>query len=87
MSVRIPILDATELAKSVLVRLGHDQEDAAVAADHLIDAELRGLGYAGFGRLVSIAEQIRNAAIRNGRSAFCKRARCQRALMGEIISD
>lgn len=58
-SVRVPISDATALAKSVLVRLGHDQKDATVAADHLIDAELRGLGYAGFGRLVSIAEQIR----------------------------
>jgi delta1-piperideine-2-carboxylate reductase len=58
-SVRLSITDAEALANAALVRLGFDAEEAAIATRHLIDAELRGLGYAGFGRLVSIAEQIR----------------------------
>jgi delta1-piperideine-2-carboxylate reductase len=56
--VRLALSEANALAEAVLRRLGYDKSDAEAAAGHLIDAELRGLGYAGFGRLVSIAEQI-----------------------------
>jgi LDH2 family malate/lactate/ureidoglycolate dehydrogenase len=57
-SVRLSIVEAQTLANAALMQLGFDAPDAAIAMRHLIDAELRGLGYAGFGRLVSIAEQI-----------------------------
>jgi delta1-piperideine-2-carboxylate reductase len=57
MNVRLSIADGQALANAALLRLGFDAEEAAIATSHLIDAELRGLGYAGFGRLVSIAEQ------------------------------
>jgi delta1-piperideine-2-carboxylate reductase len=62
-SVRLSITDAEALANAALVRLGFDAEEAAIATRHLIDAELRGLGYAGFGRLVSIAEQIKKRGL------------------------
>lgn len=59
MNVRLSIATAETLATAALVQLGLDAKDATIAMRHLIDAELRGLGYAGFGRLVSIAEQIK----------------------------
>lgn len=57
--MRLTIAEASSLAHAVLMRVGHNASDASIAAKHLIDAELRGLGYAGFGRLVSITEQIK----------------------------
>ena len=59
--MRLSLADARALAEAAFVRLGHDAEESRIAADHLIDCELRGLGYAGFGRLVSIGERIRRA--------------------------
>jgi LDH2 family malate/lactate/ureidoglycolate dehydrogenase len=38
--------------------LGHDREEAALIADHLIDCELRGVHYGGLARALSIAERI-----------------------------
>jgi delta1-piperideine-2-carboxylate reductase len=38
--------------------LGHDDPDAQLIADHLIDCELRGLGYGGLARAISIGERI-----------------------------
>lgn len=38
--------------------LGHDDHDAALIADHLIDCELRGVHYGGLARAISIAERI-----------------------------
>jgi delta1-piperideine-2-carboxylate reductase len=41
-----------------MAALGYDAADAALIADHLIDCELRGLGYGGLARALSIAERI-----------------------------
>ena len=41
-----------------MAALGHDANDAALIADHLIDCELRGLHYGGLARAISIAERI-----------------------------
>jgi LDH2 family malate/lactate/ureidoglycolate dehydrogenase len=41
-----------------MASLGHDVPDAALIADHLIDCELRGLGYGGLARAISIAERF-----------------------------
>jgi delta1-piperideine-2-carboxylate reductase len=37
---------------------GHNDEDAHLIADHLIDCELRGLAYGGLARAISIAERF-----------------------------
>jgi delta1-piperideine-2-carboxylate reductase len=57
--VRLTLSEANALSEAALRQLGYDKSDARAATGHLIDAELRGLGYAGFGRLASIAEQIK----------------------------
>jgi delta1-piperideine-2-carboxylate reductase len=70
--VRLPLQEATALAEAALIRLGHEVKDASVAARHLIDAELRGLGYAGFGRLVSISERIKKCGYSRQKIAITK---------------
>lgn len=56
--MRLTIAEARELAENALTKLGHDRQEAGIIADHLMDCELRGLGYAGLARLLSIAERI-----------------------------
>lgn len=63
--MRLTIPEATALIESGLARLGHDEGEARIIADHLMDCELRGLDYAGFARLLSIADRLD----RTGRSA------------------
>jgi LDH2 family malate/lactate/ureidoglycolate dehydrogenase len=41
-----------------MAKLGHDERDAALIADHLMDCELRGLAYGGLARAISIAERL-----------------------------
>ena len=59
MTISLTIANARALAEAAFMRLGFDATETKIVVGHLIDAELRGLSYAGFGRLVSIAEQIR----------------------------
>src|SRR5580700_5330958 len=56
--MRLTIRDAHDLAARVMAALGHHAADAELIADHLIDCELRGLGYGGLARAISIAERI-----------------------------
>src|SRR5580658_6767436 len=56
--MRLTIREAHDLAARVMAALGHDEADAAIIADHLIDCELRGLSYGGLARAISIAERI-----------------------------
>jgi LDH2 family malate/lactate/ureidoglycolate dehydrogenase len=58
--VSVPIEDARDLVVSLMAQMGHNQDEAALVADHLIDAELRGLPYAGLSRAVSVAQKIRD---------------------------
>jgi delta1-piperideine-2-carboxylate reductase len=46
------------MAARVMAGLGHDGPDAELIADHLMDCELRGLGYGGLARAISIAERL-----------------------------
>ena len=67
--MKLTVRAARDLAERVMAVLGHDATDAALIADHLIDCELRGLGYGGLARAISIAERLartgdRRAAIR-----------------------
>lgn len=56
--MRLTIPEAHRLITDVMETLGHDATDAAVIAGHLIDCELRGLGYGGLARAISIAERF-----------------------------
>jgi delta1-piperideine-2-carboxylate reductase len=56
--VKLSIKEASALAEAVLMKLGYRQDEARIAAGHLIDCELRGLEYAGFARMLSITDRI-----------------------------
>ncbi|HWL80456.1 MAG TPA: Ldh family oxidoreductase [Roseomonas sp.] len=49
---------ARALSLRSLEGLGYDPAQAAVITDHLMDCELRGLGYAGLARILSIAGRL-----------------------------
>ncbi|HUA22109.1 MAG TPA: Ldh family oxidoreductase [Bryobacteraceae bacterium] len=59
--MRLTVKDAHDLTARVMAALGHDATDAGLIADHLIDCELRGLGYGGLARAISIAERFQRA--------------------------
>src|ERR1700689_202312 len=56
--MRLTIPEAHQLAARVMATLGHDAADSELIADHLIDCELRGQGYGGLARALSIAERM-----------------------------
>ncbi|GAB2915653.1 L-sulfolactate dehydrogenase [Paraburkholderia jirisanensis] len=47
-----------ELAHASLAQLGYDAGETQIITAHLIDCELRGLGYSGLARILSIAERL-----------------------------
>jgi LDH2 family malate/lactate/ureidoglycolate dehydrogenase len=51
--------EARELARSALARLGFDQEEAAIVADHVVDAALCGYEYSGLPKILNVAEHVR----------------------------
>ena len=56
--MQLTVKEAHQLAVRVMSAVGHDEADAGLIADHLIDCELRGLSYGGLARAISIAERI-----------------------------
>lgn len=56
--MKFTVAEARDFAVRVMAELGHDAADSALIADHLIDCELRGLGYGGLARAISIAERL-----------------------------
>lgn len=60
----LAIEQARQLAHDSMVACGHTASEAATIADHLIDCELRGLGYGGLARCVSLVENLRNPGFR-----------------------
>lgn len=56
--MQLTVHKAHQLAVRVMSAVGHDEADAGLIADHLIDCELRGLSYGGLARAISIAERI-----------------------------
>jgi delta1-piperideine-2-carboxylate reductase len=56
--MRLTISEAHQLAARVMATLGHDAADSELIADHLMDCELRGQGYGGLARAISIAERM-----------------------------
>lgn len=64
--VRLAIAQARRLVEAALGANGYDDAEAAAVADHLMDCELRGLGYSGLARAVTIIEHDRRAELRRG---------------------
>jgi delta1-piperideine-2-carboxylate reductase len=58
--MKLTVAEARALANAVMTRLGHDREESALIADHLIDCELRGVHYGGLARALSIVERMRH---------------------------
>lgn len=56
--MRLTVAEARALAMRAMQAVGHDEADARLIADHLIDCELRGLSYGGLARAVSIVERL-----------------------------
>lgn len=54
----VPLAQARNLATRALSGLGLNTREADITADHLIDCELRGLGFSGLARILSIAERL-----------------------------
>lgn len=54
----VTLEEARAVAMTALRRLGLSDVEADVAADHLLDCELRGLHYAGLARILSIADRL-----------------------------
>jgi delta1-piperideine-2-carboxylate reductase len=54
----VSLHQARDLAERALRALGLPAEEAGITADHLIDCELRGLGYSGLARILSIADRL-----------------------------
>ncbi len=61
--INILIKDARMLVERCMRKVGYEQADAALITDHLIDAELRGQGYAGLERAFSVIEKVRNSSL------------------------
>jgi delta1-piperideine-2-carboxylate reductase len=56
--MQLTVRQAHRLAVQAMSAVDHDETDAGLIADHLIDCELRGLNYGGLARAISIAERI-----------------------------
>jgi LDH2 family malate/lactate/ureidoglycolate dehydrogenase len=55
--MRVTVEQARALADRAMRAIGHDEGEARLIADHLIDCELRGVTYGGLARAVSIVER------------------------------
>jgi delta1-piperideine-2-carboxylate reductase len=56
--MRLTLAAARSLLETVMATVGHDRDDAALIADHLLDCELRGASYGGLSRALSIVERL-----------------------------
>ncbi len=56
--MKLLIADARALTERALAAYGYTAAEAAIIADHLIDCELRGLGYGGLARCLSILDRL-----------------------------
>jgi LDH2 family malate/lactate/ureidoglycolate dehydrogenase len=56
--MKLTLAAVRELAHASLAQLGYDAGETQIIAAHLIDCELRGLGYSGLARILSIAERL-----------------------------
>jgi LDH2 family malate/lactate/ureidoglycolate dehydrogenase len=64
--MKLGIEDARRLMEAALTASGYSAAEAVVIADHLMDCEVRGLGYAGLARAVTIIEHDRRSGLVRG---------------------
>lgn len=57
--MRLSLSDARRLARDTLVKIGYREDELDSPVAHLMDSEMRGLDYAGFARILSIADRHR----------------------------
>src|SRR4051812_35398758 len=62
--VRLTIAEARVLAEQAWQKLGYAEADAAIVADHVIDAELCGYGYSGLAKILNVAADPLNSQTR-----------------------
>jgi len=62
--VQLSVEESRHLLEAALGANGYSDDEAAVIADHLMDCELRGLGYAGLARCVAIIEHDSRCGLR-----------------------
>lgn len=55
-TVRLSISDAFSLGKSVLEKIGYDEDESAVITRHLVDNSMCGYAFAGLPRILAIAD-------------------------------
>ena len=57
-TIKLPISEASELAKSALLAVGYTDDDADTICSHIMDAQLRGYGPTGLARVLDIADRV-----------------------------
>jgi LDH2 family malate/lactate/ureidoglycolate dehydrogenase len=57
--MKLTVSEARELVDACMRAVGHDADEAATIADHLIDCELRGVSFGGLPRALSVIDQVR----------------------------
>lgn len=57
--VRLSVDEARQVAERALQRIGYDAEEAAIVADHVLDAALCGYEYSGLPKILNVAEHRR----------------------------
>lgn len=62
--MQLSMEEARRLLEAALGANGYSGNETAIIADHLMDCELRGLGYAGLARCVAIIEHDRRCGLR-----------------------
>ena len=67
--MQLTVADARGLVDRAMRAIGHERDEAALIADHLIDCELRGVHYGGLPRALSIVERAARHGL--GRRPIC----------------
>ena len=62
----LSVAEARRLAEQTFTSAGFSGDEAADIADHIIDCELRGIGYGGLARALSIYERVTQPQYRRG---------------------
>jgi LDH2 family malate/lactate/ureidoglycolate dehydrogenase len=62
--MRLKVAEARALAERAMRSVGHDEGDARLIADHLIDCELRGVRYGGLARAITVIERFQRTGDR-----------------------
>ena len=80
--MRLSISEARAMVEAGMAAVGYTDAEAAIVADHLIDCELRGLGYGGLARAVSVIERMRATSTPRRPITLLQETPCSAALDG-----